>query len=186
MHMLRALRASVDLLLDEGLEQVFDRHYRLAEGVRRAVRLGLRLCAKAPKWHSDTVSAIVIPEGFDSGALVKHAYNRYGMSLGVGLNKVAGRVFRIGHLGDLNELMCLTAIAGSEMAMRDLGIPVAAGSALRRRRNSIAPAPCNRSRKRPEEQDQMDIHEYQAKEILAKFGVPVPRGALAYSPEQAA
>jgi alanine-glyoxylate transaminase/serine-glyoxylate transaminase/serine-pyruvate transaminase len=131
MHMLRGLRASVDMLLDEGLEQVFDRHYRLAEGVRRAVSAwGFRLCAKAPKWHSDTVSAIVIPEGFDSGALVKHAYNRYGMSLGVGLSKVAGRVFRIGHLGDLNELMCLTAIAGSEMAMRDLGIPVAAGSGV--------------------------------------------------------
>jgi alanine-glyoxylate transaminase/serine-glyoxylate transaminase/serine-pyruvate transaminase len=131
MHMLRALRAAVDLLLDEGLEQVFARHHRLAEGVRRAVSAwGLRLCAKAPKWHSDTVSAIVIPEGFDSAALVKHAYQRYGLSLGVGLNKVAGRVFRIGHLGDLNELMCLMAIAGAEMAMRDLGIPVTAGSGV--------------------------------------------------------
>lgn len=130
-HMLRALRASVDLLLEEGLDNVFARHYRLAEGVRRAVSAwGLKLCAKAPKWHSDTVSAIVIPEGFDSAALVKHAYNRYGLSLGVGLSKVAGRVFRIGHLGDLNELMCLTALAGSEMAMRDLGIPVTAGSGV--------------------------------------------------------
>jgi alanine-glyoxylate transaminase/serine-glyoxylate transaminase/serine-pyruvate transaminase len=130
-HMLRALRASVDLLLEEGLDNVFARHYRLAEGVRRAVSAwGLHLCAKAPKWHSDTVSAIVIPEGFDSAALVKHAYNRYGLSLGVGLSKVAGRVFRIGHLGDLNELMCLTALAGSEMAMRDLGIPVTAGSGV--------------------------------------------------------
>ena len=65
-HMLRALRASIDLLLAEGLENVFARHYRLAEGVRRAVSAwGLSLCAKAPKWHSDTVSAIVIPEGFD-------------------------------------------------------------------------------------------------------------------------
>jgi alanine-glyoxylate transaminase/serine-glyoxylate transaminase/serine-pyruvate transaminase len=130
-HMLRALRASVDLLLEEGLDNVFARHYRLAEGVRRAVSAwGLKLCAKEPKWHSDTVSAIVIPEGFDSAALVKHAYSRYGLSLGVGLSKVAGRVFRIGHLGDLNELMCLTALAGSEMVMRDLGIPVAAGSGV--------------------------------------------------------
>jgi alanine-glyoxylate transaminase/serine-glyoxylate transaminase/serine-pyruvate transaminase len=130
-HMLRALRASVDLLLEEGLDNVFARHYRLAEGIRRAVSAwGLKLCAKAPKWHSDTVSAIVIPEGFDSAALVKHAYNRYGLSLGVGLSKVAGRVFRIGHLGDLNELMCLTALTGSEMAMRDLGIPVTAGSGV--------------------------------------------------------
>lgn len=130
-HMLRALRASVDLLLGEGLEHVFARHHRLAEGVRRAVSAwGLTLCAKGPQWHSDTVSAIVIPEGFDSAALVRNAYNRYGLSLGVGLNKVAGRVFRIGHLGDLNELMCLTALAGSEMAMRDLGIPIEAGSGV--------------------------------------------------------
>lgn len=131
LHMLRALRAATDLLLAEGLENVFARHYRLAEGVRQAVSAwGLRLCAKDPKWHSDTVSAILLPEGFDSAALVKHAYNKYQLSLGMGLNKVAGKVFRIGHLGDLNEIMCLQAIAGSEMAMRDLGIPVAAGSGV--------------------------------------------------------
>jgi alanine-glyoxylate transaminase/serine-glyoxylate transaminase/serine-pyruvate transaminase len=129
--MLRALRASVDLLLDEGLDNVFARHFRLAEGVRRAVSAwGLSLCARSPRWHSDTVSAILLPEGFDSAALVRHAYARYGLSLGMGLNKVAGKVFRIGHLGDLNELMCLTALAGSEMAMRDMGIPVAAGSGV--------------------------------------------------------
>ncbi len=131
MQMLRGLRAAVDLLLDEGLEEVFARHHRLAEGVRQAVSAwGMRLCAKAPKWQSDTVSAIIIPEGFDSAALVKHAYTRYGLSLGVGLNKVAGRVFRIGHLGDLNELMCLMAIAGAEMTMRDMGIPITAGSGV--------------------------------------------------------
>lgn len=131
LHMLRALRAATDLLMSEGLENVFKRHHRLAEGVRRAVSAwGLRLCALDPKWHSDTVSAIHLPEGFDSAALVHHAYTRYQLSLGAGLGKVAGRVFRIGHLGDLNEIMCLTAIAGSEMAMRDLGIPVAAGSGV--------------------------------------------------------
>lgn len=131
LHMLRALRASADLLLQEGLENVFARHFRLAEGIRRAVAAwGLHLCAKAPIWHSDTVSAILVPEGFDSAALVRHAYQRYQLSLGMGLNKVAGKVFRIGHLGDLNELMCLTALAGSEMAMRDLGIPVMAGSGV--------------------------------------------------------
>ena len=131
LHMLRALRAATDLLLQEGLENVFARHYHLAEGVRRAVTAwGLRLCAKDPKWHSDTVSAILLPEGFDSAALVRHAYTRYHMSLGMGLNKVAGKVFRIGHLGDLNEIMCLQALAGSEMAMRDLGVPVEAGSGV--------------------------------------------------------
>ncbi len=130
-HMLRGLRASIDLLLAEGLENVFARHFRLAEGIRRAVSAwGLSLCAKEPKWHSDTVSAIVIPDGFDSAALIRHAYNRYNLSLGVGLNKVAGRVFRIGHLGDLNEIMCMMAIGGSEMAMRDMGLPVEAGSGI--------------------------------------------------------
>jgi alanine-glyoxylate transaminase/serine-glyoxylate transaminase/serine-pyruvate transaminase len=131
LHMLRALRAATDLLLAEGLDNVFARHFRLAEGVRRAVSAwGLTLCAKDRKWQSDTVSAIMLPDGFDSAALVRHAYSRYDLSLGMGLNKVAGRVFRIGHLGDLNEIMCLTAIAGSEMAMRDLGVPVAAGSGV--------------------------------------------------------
>jgi alanine-glyoxylate transaminase / serine-glyoxylate transaminase / serine-pyruvate transaminase len=131
LHMLRALRAATDLLLDEGLENVFARHFRLAEGVRRAVSAwGLTLCAREPKWHSDTVSAILLPEGFDSAALVRHAYTKYHLSLGMGLNKVAGKVFRIGHLGDLNEIMCLQAIAGSEMAMRDLGVPVEAGSGV--------------------------------------------------------
>jgi alanine-glyoxylate transaminase/serine-glyoxylate transaminase/serine-pyruvate transaminase len=131
LHMLRALRAATDLLLAEGLDNVFARHYRLAEGVRRAVSAwGLKLCARDPKWHSDTVSAILLPEGYDSAALVRHAYTRYNLSLGMGLNKVAGKVFRIGHLGDLNEIMCLTAVAGSEMTMRDLGVPVEAGSGV--------------------------------------------------------
>ena len=130
-HMLRALRASVDLLLGEGLQNVFARHAFLAEGVRKAVAgWGLKLCATEPKWYSDTVSAIMLPDGFDSTALVRHAAKRYQLILGLGLNKVAGKLFRIGHLGDLNEIMCLQAIAGSEMAMRDLGIPIAAGSGV--------------------------------------------------------
>ncbi len=125
------LRASIDLLLEEGLENVFARHHRLAEGVRRAVGAwGLKLCAKEAKWYSDTVSAICVPEGFDGNAVVRLAYLRYNLSLGLGLSKVAGKVFRIGHLGDLNDLTLLTAIAGSEMAMRDLGIAVELGSGV--------------------------------------------------------
>jgi len=131
MSLIRGLRTSVDMLLEEGLENVFARHHRLAEGVRRAVSAwGLKLCAKAPKWQSDTVSAICLPEGFDSGKLVRHAYDRYGLSLGVGLSKVAGKVFRIGHLGDLNELMVLSALGGSELAMLDLGVPIRAGAGV--------------------------------------------------------
>ncbi|MDJ0982168.1 MAG: aminotransferase class V-fold PLP-dependent enzyme [Kiloniellales bacterium] len=131
LHMLRGLRASVDLLLGEGLENVFARHHRLAEGVRRAVSAwGLDLCAKEPKWYSDTVSAIKVPDGFDGNAIVKLAYLRYGLSFGLGLSEVAGKVFRIGHLGDLNEVMLLSGLSGAEMAMRDMGLPIEAGSGV--------------------------------------------------------
>lgn len=129
--LLRGLRASVDMLLEEGLDNVFARHYRLAEGVRRAVwAWGLELCAAAPQWYSDTVSAIRVPDGFDGNEVARLAYLRYELSLGLGLSQVAGKVFRIGHLGNLNDLMLLSGIAGAEMAMRDLGIDVAAGSGV--------------------------------------------------------
>jgi alanine-glyoxylate transaminase/serine-glyoxylate transaminase/serine-pyruvate transaminase len=131
MALIRGLRASIDMLLEEGLDNVFRRHHRLATGVRAAVDAwGLRLCAEAPRWHSDTVSAIYLPTGFDSNALVRTAYHRYGLSLGVGLSKVAGKVFRIGHLGSLNELMVLSAIAGTELALRDLGVEITSGSGV--------------------------------------------------------
>jgi alanine-glyoxylate transaminase/serine-glyoxylate transaminase/serine-pyruvate transaminase len=129
--LMRGLRASVDMLLAEGLDNVFARHHRLAEGVRRGVAAwGLPLCAKEPKWHSDTVTAVCVPKGFDSNAVVKTAYYRYRLSLGLGLSKVAGRVFRIGHIGHINEIMMLQVLAGCEMAMRDVGLPVAAGSGV--------------------------------------------------------
>ena len=91
---------------------------------------GLTLCAKAPKWHSDTVTVVCVPKNFNSEDVVKTAYYRYQMSLGLGLAKVAGRVFRIGHIGHINEIMVLQALAGSEMAMRDVGIAVEAGSGV--------------------------------------------------------
>lgn len=129
--LLRGLRASLDLLFDEGLENVFDRHHRLAEGVRRGVSgWGLDLCAKHEKWQSDTVSAICVPEGVNAAEVIERAYYTYNLSLGSGLTKVAGKVFRIGHLGSLNELMLLSALAGCEMAMRDTGIQVEAGSGV--------------------------------------------------------
>ena len=130
--MLRGLRVSLDRLFAEGLDNVFARHHRLAEGVRRAVKDGwkIKVCAKEPKWESDTVSAIVVPEGFDAAQVIKLAYYKYNLSLGAGLSKVAGKVFRIGHLGDLNELMVAGAITGAEMAMRDIGIKVEPGSGI--------------------------------------------------------
>ena len=129
--LLHGLRASIDMLLEEGLPQVFARHARYAEAVRKAVAAwGLELCARDPKWYSNTVSAVVVPQGIDAGAVVGNAYRRYNLSLGGGLGEVAGKVFRIGHLGDLNELMILSALAGTEMALRDSGIGVEPGSGV--------------------------------------------------------
>jgi alanine-glyoxylate transaminase / serine-glyoxylate transaminase / serine-pyruvate transaminase len=119
------------MLLEEGLDNVFARHHRMAEAIRAAVKgWGLTLVAREPKWYSDTVSAIYVPEGFDGNEVVRHAYRRYNLALSVSLAKIAGKAFRIGHLGDLNELMVLTPIAGAEMAMRDLGIKVEPGSGV--------------------------------------------------------
>ncbi len=129
--MLRGLRTAIDLLFEEGLGNVFARHRYLAEGVRRAVAAwGLSLCAKAPNWYSDTVSAIYVPAGIDSNDVVRHAYRRYGLSLGVGIARLAGKAFRIAHMGDLNELMVMSALAGTEMTLRDLGSGIAPGSGV--------------------------------------------------------
>ncbi len=128
--LLYGLRESLAMLLEEGLENVFARHRFLASGVRAAVLQGwgLPLCAKEPKWYSDTVSAVMVPEGFNGADVISRAFKRYNLALGAGLSQMAGKLFRIGHLGDLNELMCLAAITGSEMAMRDVGIKVEPGS----------------------------------------------------------
>ena len=129
--MLYGLRESLAMLLEEGLETVFARHHRLAEGVRAAVRgWGLKLCARAPKWHSDTVSAVMVPEGSNGADVIDVAFRRYNLALGAGLARMAGKLFRIGHLGDLNELMLLGAISGAEMAMRDVGISVTPGAGV--------------------------------------------------------
>jgi alanine-glyoxylate transaminase/serine-glyoxylate transaminase/serine-pyruvate transaminase len=129
--LLYGLRESIDMLLEEGLENVYARHHRLAEGVRLAVKAwGLELCAKAPKWHSDTVSAIMVPPGFNGADVIDVAFRRYDLALGAGLARMAGKLFRIGHLGDLNDLMLLGALAGAEMAMRDVGIKVSPGSGV--------------------------------------------------------
>ncbi|MGQ0657465.1 MAG: aminotransferase class V-fold PLP-dependent enzyme [Chromatiales bacterium] len=129
MILLRGLRESLNMILEEGLENVFARHHRFAEATRAAVKAwGLKLCAKEPRWHSDTVTAIMVPEGFNGTEVVRVAYRRYNLGLSIGLAKVAGKLFRIGHLGDLNELMILAAINGAEMAMRDIGIKIEPGS----------------------------------------------------------
>lgn len=129
--MLRGLRAALDLLMDEGLENVFKRHHRLAEGVRKAVKAwGLKPCAKSPKWYSDTVTAIEVPPSTNAAEVIHIAYYRYNISLGAGLSKVAGKVFRIGHLGDNNEARMMAVLGTVEMAMRDAGMKVKAGSGV--------------------------------------------------------
>jgi alanine-glyoxylate transaminase/serine-glyoxylate transaminase/serine-pyruvate transaminase len=129
--MLYGLRESLNMLFEERLHRVFERHQVLAEGVRAAVKAwGLRLCAKEPKWYSNTVSAIMVPPGIDGADVVDSAFRRYNLALGAGLSKVAGKLFRFGHLGDLNDLMVLGALAGAEMAMRDVGIDIAMGSGV--------------------------------------------------------
>lgn len=130
-QLFHGLRAALGLLFEEGLEQVFERHARLAEGVRRGVAAwGLELCARHPRWYSDTVSAIRVPEQVDAREVIRIGYQRYRTSFGSGLGPLAGRVFRIGHLGDLNEVMCLAALAAAEMALRDAGAEVEAGSGV--------------------------------------------------------
>jgi alanine-glyoxylate transaminase/serine-glyoxylate transaminase/serine-pyruvate transaminase len=134
--LLRGLRAAVDMLLEEGLQNVFSRHNRLASGVRAAVEAwGLRICAQGPEWYSDTVTTVFVPEGFDANDVIKTAYFRYDLSLGTGLNKLNGKAFRIGHLGWLNEIMVMQALCGVELAMRDVGVPfepgAGAGAAVR-------------------------------------------------------
>jgi alanine-glyoxylate transaminase/serine-glyoxylate transaminase/serine-pyruvate transaminase len=144
--MLYGLRESLAIILEEGLEAIFARHARLAEGVRAAVRAwGLKLCAKAPKWYSNTVSAIMMPEGKNASDVIDVAFRRYNLALGAGLARLAGKLFRIGHLGDLNELMLLGALAGAEMALRDVGVQVTPGSgvaaAAEHYRQTAAPLP---------------------------------------------
>ena len=132
LQLMFGLRESLKMLLDEeGLDNVFARHHRIAEGVRAAVRAwDMRLCAKTPELYSDSVSAIYVPDGFDSNALTDHAFNSYGVSFGVGLGEMAGRAFRIGHLGSLTDVMALSGIATIEMAMKDLNYPVVLGSGV--------------------------------------------------------
>ena len=131
LQLIHGLSAAMEMLFEEGLDNVFARHFRLAEGVRRAVRAwGLRLCAKTPELYSDSVSAIYVPEGFNSDELTNHAYDAYGVSFGVGLGEMGGKAFRIGHLGSLTDVMALSGIATIEMAMVDLDYPVELGSGV--------------------------------------------------------
>jgi len=129
--LIAGLAKSIEMLEDEGLEAVYARHHRLAEGVRRAVAAwGMRPCAASADLFSDTVTAVVVPAGCNGTDLVKLAAEKYGVAFGVGLGEVAGKVFRIGHLGMLTDVMVLGGLATAEMCMADLGWGVRLGSGV--------------------------------------------------------
>ncbi len=129
--LLNGLKLACDMIEAEGLEKVFARHARIADGIRAAVKAwGLELCAVSPDLYSNTVSAIRTPEGFDASQIVSHAATRYGVAFGAGLGDVAGKVFRIGHLGMLTDVMALSGIATAEMVMVDLGLDIQLGSGV--------------------------------------------------------
>ena len=131
LNILSALQVSLEMLQEEGLPNVFARHHRIAEGVRAAIGAwGLKICANNPRLYSETVTAICVPRGFDSNKVVGHAADKYGVAFGVGLGEVAGKVFRIGHLGSMTDVMALSGIAAAEMVMADLDYPINLGSGV--------------------------------------------------------
>lgn len=131
LQMLYGLRESLRMLREEGMNNVVARHNRLAEGTRRAVEgWGLETLCKDPRWKSDSLTVIETPEGIDSQKIVDIAYAKYNLSLGIGLDRVKGKVFRIGHLGNMDEIMLSGALGGVELAMKDAGVPITLGSGV--------------------------------------------------------
>jgi alanine-glyoxylate transaminase/serine-glyoxylate transaminase/serine-pyruvate transaminase len=125
------LKESLAMLEEEGLANVFARHARLAESCRRAVSaMELKILAQNIKEASNTLTAVCMPDGFDSDAYLAHAEKTLNLPLGPGLGAVKGKIFRIGHLGSLNELELLGALAGVEMTLCSFGVPVPLGAGL--------------------------------------------------------
>ena len=123
-NMLYALGEAIDMLHEEGLDNVFARHDRHAEATRRAARAwGLEILCKEPRHYSSSLTALMMPAGHDADAFRKTALEHFDVSLGTGLSKVAGKVFRIGHLGDTNDLTIIGALAGVEMGLALAGVP---------------------------------------------------------------
>ena len=123
-NMLYALGEAIDMLHEEGLENVFARHDRHAEATRGAARAwGLEILCKEPRHYSSSLTAIMMPAGHDADNFRKVALEHFDVSLGTGLSKVAGKVFRIGHLGDTNDLTIIGALAGVEMGLALAGVP---------------------------------------------------------------
>lgn len=123
-NLLYGLSEAVDMLMEEGLDNVFARHDRHAEATRIAVNhWGLEILCQEPKDYSSALTAIVMPDGHDADALRGLILQKFNMSLGTGLGKVAGKVFRIGHLGDFNDLTLMGTLSGVEMGLGLAGVP---------------------------------------------------------------
>jgi alanine-glyoxylate transaminase/serine-glyoxylate transaminase/serine-pyruvate transaminase len=127
-NLLFGLREAIAMLLEEGLDQVFARHHRLAAAARAAVRgWGLEILCRNPDEYSPVLTAVLMPPGYDADRLRNAVVDRYNMSLGAGLGKLSGRAFRIGHLGECNELTLMAALSGVEMGLSATGTPHRAG-----------------------------------------------------------
>ena len=130
-NLLYGLNEALNILLEEGLENVFKRHNKLAEASRRAVRAwGLEILCKNKEEYSSSLTAALVPEGYDADDLRKIILDNYDMSLGTGLTKLKGKIFRIGHLGDFNELMLAGTLAGIEMGLKKSKIPFKPGGIM--------------------------------------------------------
>ena len=126
------LDEALNMLMEEGLENVLSRHTRHAEATRSAVKeWALEILCKKPEEYSNSLTAVMVPEGHDADALRKVVLDNYNMSLGMGLNKIKGKVFRIGHLGDFNDLMLAGTLACVEMGLKKSGIPHKAGGGMK-------------------------------------------------------
>ena len=129
-NMLQGLAVGIEMLHEEGLDNVFARHDRLAEATRRAVRAwGLEIMCRDPKYYSPTITAVMLPQGHDADAFRNLALEHFNISYGASFGPYAGKYFRIGHLGDINDLMLMGALAGTEMALTLAGIPHKKGGA---------------------------------------------------------
>ena len=127
-QMLHGLKESIAMLHEEGLENVFARHHRLAEATRRAVRAwGLEIMCRDPKYYSPTVTAVMVPDGHDADAFRNLALDNFNISYGTSFGRYSGKYFRIGHLGDINDGYLMGALATTEMALALAGIPYKKG-----------------------------------------------------------
>ena len=131
-NLLYGLREAISMLVDdEGLDNVFCRHARHAEATRRAVRAwGLELLCLDPREYSNSLTAVLMPEGFDEAEFRQVVLENFDLSLGAGLGKLKGKVFRIGHLGDFNDLMLCATLCGVEMGLEKFNVPIQKGGVM--------------------------------------------------------